>query len=49
MEGQAWVQVKAMRDTLLNYVNAVEGQLAGAKPADNKATTPAPKASGGGQ
>ena len=28
--------VKAMRDTLLNYVNAVEQQLAGAKPADVK-------------
>jgi cbb3-type cytochrome oxidase cytochrome c subunit len=52
MEGQTWVQVKAMRDTLLNYVTAVEGQLAGAagKPADaSKAAAPAPKAAGGGQ
>jgi len=49
MDGQPWAQVKAMRDTLLNYVTAVEGQLAGTagKPADPKAM--APKASGGGQ
>ncbi len=51
MEGQPWVQVKAMRDTLLNYVTAVEGQLAGAaKPGETKpAASTAPKASGGGE
>jgi hypothetical protein len=48
LETDKWAQVKAMRDTLLNYVTAVEGQLAGAsaKPADAK--TMPPKASGGG-
>jgi hypothetical protein len=34
--GQRLEMVKAVRDTLLNYVNAVEQQLAGAKPADAK-------------
>ncbi|WZO96475.1 c-type cytochrome [Isosphaeraceae bacterium EP7] len=44
MEGQTWVQVKAMRDTLLNYVNAVESQLAGAAPAPAAAPAEAPAA-----
>ena len=47
-EDQPLDMVRAMRDTLLNYVNAVEQQLAGAKPADAKPAG-APKASGGGQ
>ncbi len=48
MEGQPWIQVKAVRDTLLNYVNAVEGQLAGVagKPGETKPV--APKGAGGG-
>jgi hypothetical protein len=50
MEGQTWAQVQAMRDTLLNYVTAVEAQLAGAKPAPGPApAATAPKASGGGE
>ena len=36
-ENQPIEMVRAIRDTLLNYVNVVEQQLAGAKPA---ATTP---------
>jgi mono/diheme cytochrome c family protein len=48
LEGKTWEQVISVRDTLLNYVNAIEGQLAGpAKPVDTK--TPAPKGAGGGQ
>ena len=35
-EGQPLDMVKAMRDTLLNYVSAVDQQLAGAKPVDAK-------------
>ena len=35
-DGQRLEMVKAVRDTLLNYVSAVEQQLAGAKPADAK-------------
>ena len=53
-EGKPFEMVGAMRDTLLNYVNAVEQQLAGAggggssaKP--DAAATPAPKASGGSE
>ncbi len=50
MEGQPWIQVQAMRDTLLNYVTAVEDQLAGAKPAPSPTpAATAPKASGGGE
>lgn len=42
MEKDALAQVKAIRDTLLNYVNAVEQQLAStAKPADTTQTPPA--------
>ena len=53
MEGQTWTQIKAMRDTLLNYVNAVEALLAGAVPSPSPSTAPtpnpapAPKAGGG--
>ena len=35
-EDQPLEMVKAMRDTLLNYVNAVEGQLASAQPGASK-------------
>ena len=35
--------VKAMRDTLLNYVNAIEGQLASAQPGAPKPEAEAPK------
>jgi cbb3-type cytochrome oxidase cytochrome c subunit/peptidoglycan hydrolase CwlO-like protein len=46
-EDQPWDMVKAMRDTLLNYVNAVEQQLAtGAKPEASKPAT-GQKAGGG--
>jgi mono/diheme cytochrome c family protein len=44
-EGQPLGMVKAMRDTLLNYVSAVEQQLAGAPPA---ASSPAGTARAGG-
>ncbi len=37
--------VEAVRDTLLNYINAVEQQLAGSKPETDKSAT-SPKASG---
>ena len=49
MEGNPWSQVLAMRDTLLNYVNAVEGQLAGTAGKPTPTPAPAPKAAGGGQ
>jgi cytochrome c2 len=40
--------VRAIRDTLLNYINVVEQQLAGAKPpAAPAAAAPAPKPTGG--
>jgi hypothetical protein len=45
-EDQPLEQVTAIRDTLLNYVNAVELQLAGASPEAPKESTPAPKPSG---
>ncbi len=46
-ENQPWGMVNAMRDTLLNYVNAVEHQLAtGAKPEPTK-TAETPKSGGG--
>jgi hypothetical protein len=35
-EGQPQDLVKAMRDTLLNYVSAIEQQLAGAKPPETR-------------
>jgi cbb3-type cytochrome oxidase cytochrome c subunit len=38
-------QVTAIRDTLLNYVNAVELQLAGPKPVGDKVSMPAPASS----
>jgi cbb3-type cytochrome oxidase cytochrome c subunit len=44
-EDQPLEQVKAIRDTLLNYVNAVEQQLAGSKPEPPKGAA-APGASG---
>jgi hypothetical protein len=58
-EDQPLDMVKAMRDTLLNYVNAVEGQLASTQPGASKPQadppkpqapqTDATKASGGAQ
>jgi hypothetical protein len=50
-EGKPLEQVRAMRDTLLNYVTAVEQQLASGKPADSAkpADAPAAKPAGGGQ
>ncbi len=49
-KGQPQAQVKAMRDTLLNYVTAQEQQLAGAKPAEPaKAAEPPKEKAGGGQ
>jgi cbb3-type cytochrome oxidase cytochrome c subunit len=45
-EDQRLDMVKAIRDTLLNYTNAVEGQLAVLKPPD--ATGPAPSKPAGG-
>jgi hypothetical protein len=46
-ENQPLAIVKAMRDTLLNYVNAVEQQMAGA-PASASASAPASKPAGSG-
>jgi hypothetical protein len=45
-EDQPLAMVKAMRDTLLNYVSAIEQQLAGARPAESKPAE-AEKAGGG--
>ena len=50
-EGEQLDQVRAMRDMLLNYVRAVEGQLAGPKeaPAPSPETETKPAASGSGE
>jgi hypothetical protein len=45
-EDQPFEQLTAIRDTLLNYVNAVELQLAGSKPDASKDAAPAPKPTG---
>jgi mono/diheme cytochrome c family protein/peptidoglycan hydrolase CwlO-like protein len=47
-EDQTFAQVQAMRDTLLNYVTAIEQQLASQQGEGDKAPPPKP-ASGGGQ
>jgi cytochrome c2 len=47
-EGEPLEQVIAIRDTLLNYVNAVEQQLAGCKAEPSKEQA-APKAAGGSE
>jgi hypothetical protein len=49
--GKPAEQIRAVRDTLLNYVNAIEGQLAGAAPVtpEKPAEAPAAKPAEGGQ
>ncbi len=50
LEGKPAEQVRAIRDTLLNFSSAVEQQLAGSKPAETpKEAAPAAPKAGGGQ